>query len=451
MNQAPDPAADRAWPPAGRSWYLVALLTLAYVVSFVDRQILSLLIDPIKADLAITDTQMGLLLGPAFAVFYATMGLPLGYLADRWRRTWILGLGVALWSAATTLSGLARNFVQMLLARMSVGIGEATLSPCAMSLIADSFPEERRGKPIAVYSSAISVGSALAALLGAAVLHWANTSGDVNFPGLGVLAPWQLAFLIVGLPGLLLALAFVGLREPRRRLEAADAAGQRHLGHTLAHAGRHWRLYASFVSVFCVMTIIAYSHGWLAAMFARTWGWAVRDYAILHGSTLLVLGPLAVTIAGSLSDRYTRRGHRDAPLRIAMAGLLFGVPPNVIGPLLDSPWAAFVLLALGNIGLAFVSATGVTALLNIVPANIRAQMVALYYMAISLTGLFLGPSLVGLLNDRVFGVEGVRYSIALLPLLFGLPVFALAPFTLRWYRRALKDPQVCGEAAATAR
>ena len=430
-------AAPRVeYPPGGRAWYMVGLLTIAYVVSFVDRNILGLLIDPIKADLGLSDLQIGLVLGPAFAIFYATMGLPLGYLADRRRRTWIVAAGVAVWSAATAFSGLARNFVQLFIARMSVGVGEATLSPCAMSLIADSYPEERRGKPIAVYSSAISLGSGLAALLGAGVLAWANSNEQTVLPLVGSVTAWQLAFIVVGLPGLLLSLLFLGLPEPKRILAGAQQA-HAHLGHMFAHVGQHAAIYLSFVSIFCCMTIIAYSHGWLAVTFDRTWGWPVEKYALANGITLIILGPAAVNFAGWLSDRYTARGYKDAPLRIAVAGLLLCLPPCVVGPLLGDPWLAFGVLAFGNIGIAFISATGVTALLNIVPPRIRAQTVALYYMAISLTGLMFGPTLVGALNDWVFGVDGVRYSVALLPLVFGAPVAALTPVTLRLYRRAL--------------
>ena len=421
------------YPSAGRAWYMVCLLTIAYVVSFVDRSILGLLIDPIKADLGLSDFQIGLLLGPAFAIFYATMGLPLGYLADRRRRTWIVAAGITLWSAATALSGLARNFGQLFIARMSVGVGEATLSPCAMSLISDSYPEERRGKPIALYSSAISLGSGLAALLGAAVLAWVGSEQKIDWPLVGALSGWQTAFLVVGLPGVLLGALFLLVREPRRI--GVGASG--HLGHMFIHIGRHGAVFACFLSVFCVMTTIAYSHGWLAVMFARTYGWSVEDFAFAYGIALLIVGPLSVNIAGALSDRYTSRGHRDAPMRIALFGLALGVPPCVVGPLLDNAWAAFGMLTLGNVGLAFVTATSVTALLPISPPRIRAQVVALYYMAISLAGLMLGPTLVGALNDMVFGVDGVRYSVAVLPLVFGGPVLALAPLTLRLYRRAL--------------
>jgi len=429
------PAVQVEYPGARRAWYMVFLLTIAYVVSFVDRSILGLLIDPIKADLGLSDFQIGLLLGPAFAIFYATMGLPLGYLADRGRRTWIVAAGITLWSAATALSGLARNFGQLFIARMSVGVGEATLSPCAMSLISDSYPEERRGKPIAFYSSGISLGSGLASLLGAAVLAWLGTESKMWWPLLGPLSGWQTAFLVVGLPGVVLGALFLLVREPRRI--GVSAGG--HLGHMFVHIGRHGAVFACFLSVFCVMTTIAYSHGWLAVTFARTYGWAVEEYAFANGVALLIAGPLAVNLAGALSDRFTSRGHRDAPMRIALAGLAVAVPTCTIGPLLDNAWAAFGLLTLGNVGMAFITATSVTALLPITPARIRAQVVAFYYMAISLAGLMLGPTLVGALNDLVFGTDGVRYSVALLPLVFGGPVLALAPVTLRLYRRALEQ------------
>ena len=425
-----------AYPSSGRAWLLVSLLTVAYVVSFVDRYILSLLIEPVKADLGLTDFQIGLLLGPAFGIFYATMGLPLGYLADRSRRTWIVSAGIAVWTAATALSGLARSFAQMFVARVSVGVGEATLSPCAMSLIADSFPAERRGKPIALYSSAISVGAALAALLGAAVLTWAGAAESLELPFVGPLAPWRTAFLIAAVPGFVLAPIFFLLREPAR-VGASAGRAPRHLGHMLRHVGRHLPTYACFVAVFCYMTITAYSHGWLAVTFQRTYGWPVETYALVNGLTLIVVGPASVMFAGWLSDRLTRRGQADAPMRIALLGLFLSMPPGVIGPLLDSAVAAFVVLSAFTVGAAFISSVGVTALLQIVPARIRAQTIALYYMTISLTGLFLGPSLVGLLNDTVFGADGVRYSVALIPLIFGLPVMLIAPLTLRLYRRAL--------------
>ena len=198
------------------AWVMVSLMMVAYIFSFVDRYILGLLIEPIKADLNLSDTQIGLLLGPAFAIFYATMGLPLGYMADRFKRISIVSIGIFVWSLATAASGFAQNFWHLFTARMMVGVGEATLSPCALSIINDSFPAEKRGRPIGFYTMGMSIGPACAYLAGAAVLTWTNNAGLISIPIVGELAPWQLAFILVGLPGIVLAI-LVSLRKETQK------------------------------------------------------------------------------------------------------------------------------------------------------------------------------------------------------------------------------------------
>ena len=438
MNPGTGAAAQA--PLSGASmvyaWYTVVLLTLAYILSFVDRYILGLLIGPIKADLGLSDTEIGLLLGPAFAVFYVLMGLPLGWLADRARRTWIVGAGILLWSTATAFCGLAKNFVQLGLGRIGVGVGEATLSPCALSMIADRFPEEQRGKPVAFYSAALSLGAGIASLAGASVLAWTSSRGVVDLPWLGEVAPWQFTFLVVALPGLPLALLMFTLREPPRQQSFLDESGQ---GVTVMDAlrevGTNWRAYAGLVSLVCVMTIVAYSQGWLPAMFERTWGWSPQKYALFNGIGLLALGPLTVNLAGWWSDRLYGKGYADAPLRIVMIGVLVLVPTGALAPLMPNGWAAFLLLMVNTVGIAMLSACAPTALLNITPGAIRGQIVALYYIAISLAGLLLGPTTIGLLNDFVFGEQGIRYSAALVPLVFGGPVLLCLGRIRRAYRQ----------------
>ena len=208
---------EKQYPSAAYAWYLVIVLTIAYIVSFVDRYVLGLLAEPIKADLGLTDTQLGLLGGFAFALFYATMGLPLGYLADRKRRTTLLAIGITVWSVATTISGLAKNFYHLFFVRMAVGAGEATLGPCAMSMISDSFPREKRGKPIAFYSAALSLGAGIASLVSATVLTWAKSVPEISVPLLGPVEPWRFTFFVVGIPGILLALLMFTIREPIRQ------------------------------------------------------------------------------------------------------------------------------------------------------------------------------------------------------------------------------------------
>ncbi|MCG8503117.1 MAG: MFS transporter [Sphingomonadales bacterium] len=425
----PTAASEARYPRPAYAWFMVALLTVAYILNFVDRYILGLLAGAIKEDLGLTDTQLGLLGGLAFGLLYAIAGLFMGWLADHVRRTWIVGIGIALWSAATAASGLAKNFGQLFVARMGVGIGESTLSPCAMSMIADSFPEEKRGKPIALYSAALGIGAGLASLLSAAVLQWAASIDQIIFPVIGEVAAWQFVFLVLGIPGVFFSLVFFVLREPPRQRKT----GAGHPWEMLAHVARRWTIYASFVSVFCFMTIMAYSQFFLPLTFERTWGWSPATYAFVNGLTILAVSPLAVNLSGYWSDRLYARGRRDAPLLIAILGVFVIVPTGVIAPLMPSGIAAFVIYGFNTIGIGMVTATGVTALLGITPGRIRAQTIALYYMAISLTGLLIGPPAVGWLNDNVFTPETIRYSMALLPFVFGLPVMLLAPITRRLY------------------
>jgi len=428
-NENLDLETSRQYPSSRYAWYMVILLTVAYVFSFVDRYILGLLIEPIKADLQISDTQIGLLLGPAFAIFYATIGLPLGWLADRKRRTWIVGIGVALWSTATAASGLAKSFGHLFLARMSVGVGEATLSPCTMSMISDSFPKEHRARPIAFYTMALSLGAGIASLVSAGVLEWAKTVPFIELPLVGVVAPWQFTFIIVGLPGLVLSLLMFTLREPKRHSNVIDpervGSQSNNLLDMLKHIYRHWKVFLPFLAVFCFMTVLAYSQGWGAPMFQRTWGWEPSRYATVNAIIVLAVGPATVNFAGWLSDRWTARGFKDAPLRIALIGVLVMVVSGVAAPLMPSPWLAMALLGLNTVGIAMTSAVGVTALLNISPAAMRGQIVAFYYMCISLAGLMLGPTTIALLNDNVFGEMGIRYSMALLPALYGIPILLM--------------------------
>lgn len=206
------------------SWYVLGVLVVVYILNFIDRQILSILAVDIKRDLQLTDGQLGFLGGAAFAVFYALFGVPLGRLADRWHRVRLLTLGLLLWSAMTALSGFARNYLTLSLARMGVGVGEATASPTAYSLISDYFPARKRATALAIYSSGLYLGGGVSLLIGAKI----SKVWDAAYPGGGIggLVGWQAAFLAVGIPGILLAIWVASLREPAR--PAAETAGGRH-------------------------------------------------------------------------------------------------------------------------------------------------------------------------------------------------------------------------------
>ena len=208
------------------AWYIVFVLMLCYTLSLIDRQILSLLVAPMKRDLHINDTRIGLLQGVSFAVFYTLAGLPLGRLADSQPRRMIVTVGVVVWSILTAACSAARNFWALFLTRMGVGVGEAALSPSAFSLIADAFPPGQLGLALSFYSMGIYVGSGLAMIVGGSVVQSVSYRPELALPLLGTIASWRATFLIVGLPGLFVALLTLTIREPQRRalLRASDGS-----------------------------------------------------------------------------------------------------------------------------------------------------------------------------------------------------------------------------------
>ena len=420
------------YPSPARAWYLVTLLTVAYVFSFIDKYLPALLVEPIKHDLGASDTQMGLLLGPAFAVLYATLGLPLGWLADRTRRTTLVAAGVALWSLATAVSGLARSFSHLILARVGVGVGDAALAPCALSLISNSFPPAKRGRPVALYIAAQSFGAGLAMLGGAAVLVWAGTRTSISLPLVGNVAPWQLTFLAMGLPGLLVAVLLYLAREPERE---PSATGNVSIRATLRWLRVRWRAFASLTTIVCVMTIVAYSQNWYAALFQRQWGWDITRYATWSGLALIIIGPLVVNATGWWCDRLLGRGRPDGPLTAVIAGTVLLLPPGILAPLMPTGELAFGIWLINLCGLSMVSAAAPVALLAITPGEMRGQVSALFYMVIMLVGLVVGPLAVGLSNDQLFAGERLNLACALVPVIVGVPGLALLGYTRRHYAR----------------
>ncbi|WP_445784633.1 MFS transporter [Sphingorhabdus sp.] len=435
--QAAAAESVKPYPSAAAGWFLVVMLTVGYIFSFVDRYILGLLIEPIKAEFDLSDRSIGWLLS-AFTLVYGFVGIFMGWLVDRGKRLWIVSIGVALWSLATVATGMAKNFVQLFTARMGVGIGEATLSPATFSMIGDSFPTEKRGKPIAFYSAALPIGAGLASLLSGAVIAWTASSGNQSLPFFGELSPWRYTMIIVGLPGLLLALIFLLMKEPARRPAAASSDVISGSGFTdaLRYLWDNKALYIGFVLVICAMTAIAYSQGFLAPTFERTWGWSPQKYAYVNGIALLLIGPLNMMIMGSISDWWTKKGVKDASLHILYIGFFIMIPSGVIPLFMPTAELAFALLCINTIGIGIVSAIGVTSLLVITPAQIRGQVVALYYLAISWFGS-LGPIAVGELSSGVFGEDNLRYAVAAVPVIFAIAPLLMMPLTKRLYREQM--------------
>lgn len=426
------------YPSTRRAWYTVILLTLAYILSFLDRQIMSLLIEPIKSSFELSDTQVGLLLGPAFAVCYVTLGYPAGLLADRKSRKAIITAGISVWCIMTALCGMAKGFTQLFAARVGVGVGEATLTPAALSLICDSFPRERRARPISVYMTGIALGSALAYLIGGQLLEPMLALPPLHVPVIGLIYSWQLAFIVLGLPGLLLAFFIAGIREPARQdlNRSLDASSIREAFAAAFHYIRNrWQAYSSLTIGMCANTIIGYIASWNVVLFQRRWHWSIGDIGIALGLILLVCGPLGTLLSGTAADRLSRAGYKDSAMRVTTVGIVVMVIFSVLYPIAHSPAIVLSFFAITVLAAAAAAASGAVALMTLSPNQIRAQATALYWIVKNLAGLMLGPLSVGFLTDRVFGDPAkVGNSMAVASIVFGAIGVAALALGFRHYR-----------------
>ncbi|MDN5513783.1 MAG: MFS transporter [Pseudomonas sp.] len=428
---------NNGYPSSARAWATVAILMVAYVLSFVDRQILNLLVEPIRRDLAINDTQMSLLMGLSFALFYTVCGIPLGRVADTRSRRGLIAVGILFWSAATAACGMAKMYWQFLLCRIGVGVGEAALSPAAYSLIADSFPAERRATAISVYSMGVYLGSGLAFLVGGLVIQFASAQGDVTLPVLGEVRPWQLIFLILGVAGVLFTLLMLAVKEPARRGAGAGVAVP------LSEVGRYIRANRRTVLLhnfgFAGLAFAGYgSAAWVPTFYIRTYGWDAGQVGIVYGSIVAVFGCLGIVFGGRLADWMAKRGRSDANMRVGLYAALGALPMVVLFPLMDSAFWASVLMAPTVFCLSMPFGVAPAAIQEIMPNSMRGQASAIYLFVITLIGLGVGPTAVALVTDFVFADDAsLRYSLLIVTTLAVLMSIVLLAKGLKPYRESV--------------
>jgi MFS family permease len=428
---------NNGYPSSARAWVTVAILMVAYVLSFVDRQILNLLVEPIRRDLAINDTQMSLLMGLSFALFYTVCGIPLGRVADTRSRRGLIAIGILFWSAATAACGMAKMYWQFLLCRIGVGVGEAALSPAAYSLIADSFPAERRATAISVYSMGVYLGSGLAFLVGGLVIQFASAQGDVTLPVLGEVRPWQLIFLILGVAGVLFTLLMLAVKEPARRGAGAGVAVP------LSEVGRYIRANRRTVLLhnfgFAGLAFAGYgSAAWVPTFYIRTYGWDAGQVGIVYGCIVAVFGCLGIVFGGRLADWMAKRGRSDANMRVGLYAALGALPLVVLFPLMETAFWASVLLAPAVFCLSMPFGVAPAAIQEIMPNSMRGQASAIYLFVITLIGLGVGPTAVALVTDFVFADDNaLRYSLLIVTTLAVLMSIILLAKSLKPYRESV--------------
>lgn len=430
-------------PSYAYEWYVVVICMLAYIFSFVDRQILALMIEPIKRDLQLSDTQFSLLHGLAFSLFYAVMGIPIALLADRYSRPKIIAVGVAFWSLATAACGLSRSFAQMFLARIGVGVGEAALSPATYSMLSDMFPREKLGRAVGIYSIGSFIGGGMAFLIGGYVIDLLKSVDTVALPGLGALRPWQVAFFIVGLPGLLIALlVLLTVRDPQRlglRRNAAGQIEQPAMKDAFRFLGRHRRTFLCHYIGFSFYAMVLFALlGWTPAFYMRKFGMSPGEAGYMLGTVVLVANTAGVFCGGWLMDWLARRGYSDAPLRAGAIGAAGMALPAVIFTQVDSLWLSVALLLPAMFFASFPMPTSTAAMQILPPNQIRAQVSALFLLISNLIGLGLGTTAVALLTDRLFGSPGaVGQSMSVLVGAATVLCIGLLAAGCRYYRLSL--------------
>jgi MFS family permease len=395
----------------GYKAYVLFILVVVYTFNFIDRQIISILAEPIKHELELSDTQLGLLGGPMFGLLYATLGIPIAWLADRKSRVWIMTISLAVWSAFTALCGLANSFGKLALARMGVGIGEAGGVAPAYSLISDYFPREARGRALAVYSFGIPIGSALGILFGGFM------ASEVS---------WRAAFIWIGLAGVILAPVFrLTVADPRRGQYDAEAASKeapalRDVLRTLSTKGSFWQLAVGASSG----SILGYGlMFWLPAFFQRSWGMDLKEVALLVASIVFVGGVVGMFAGGALVDKLGSKGVRYYAAIPAVAASL-AIPAFAVAILSPSRDAAFFLFVIPQALCTVWLGPVITTLQHLVPPNMRTTASALFLFINNLIGLGLGALLFGALSDKLrpyYGEDALRYA-----LLCGLGFFVVS-------------------------
>ena len=421
--------------------YVLVVLLIAYILSFVDRNILAVLVGPIRQQFEISDFQFSIISGWAFTLFYIVLGLPIGWLADRFSRKWIITTGVFFWSVMTCVSGFTRTFGSFFVARVGVGVGEAALSPAAYSILSDYFSPSRLRWATAIYAMGITLGAGLSYRIGGWLFDRLSTMDFSHIPLISDMHAWQLTFVVVGLPGFIVVLLLFFVREPVRHQTLQQTENPPPLREVIAYMRQRWQAFSSLIFGVCMKAVIGYGTMlWYVEFLVRTYGMSKTDAGIAFGNIFLI-GGTAGTLAGAFFASWLqRRGYVDANMRMIMLSSLLVLIPAITTPLMPGSELAIVLawvvitLHYTHFGVAMAGLQLIT------PNRMRAQVSALLLFMTNLFGLALGGSFVAFFTDFVFADDqALRYSLSIVAAI----VYPLAGIVVAWglqyYRRALAE------------
>lgn len=429
------------YPPRHVAWWGCVVLTFGSILGFADRGIVNLFVVPIQRDLQLNDTQISLILGLAFGLFNALLGLPLGRWVDSGNRTRIAALGVAVWSVATAACGLATNFWQLFLARAGVGGGEATIAPAGVSLLADLFPPNRRGLPLGIFYGSLFLGSGGALLVGG--LLW-RILGDrlIVLPIVGALHSWQVILLIVAAAGLLIAPLTLTIREPVRRNAAggAEAAGTP-LSEVLRFYRTHARTLGGHHLAFLCFNFTLYAgSAWLPTLLVRNYGWDLTQAGTTMGGMMLILGPAGSATAGLLADWLGRRGRSDSKFVVCIgAALAMVILTGALTTSLPPPGILAVLAGFAFFG-TFSLPMAAGTLQDLMPNAMRGQAIAIFLALVNVVAGSLAATTVAVLTDYLFRDPAkINLAFGLVGLFASLLAGGVLVLTRASYRRTVLE------------
>lgn len=423
------------YPRGRRAWTLVSIFAVASVVSVLDRGVLNLVVDPVRADLGISDVQISLLQGLSFGLFYATVSVPLGFLADRVQRLRLITAGVFLWSLATIMGGFAPTYEWMFASRLLLGLGEATLGPCAVSMIGDMFPPTRRGRPMSVYMLGQAVSGGLSMMLIGLILVHASQGLFDAVPVLRDFAPWRVVFVIAGMLGLGVAVLFMTQREPARRGMAMQARGRAGIAEAVGYLWTNRAVFVPFYLGFSVFTLASYGiMAWSAVVLMRQFDMAPGLVSRDLGVATLIAGTAGPLLAGVIIDYQARRRRRTAKLRMLTVLPLLALP-SAMATYAPTGAAALILLSLVCLVLPMVGTSMMCGVQEMVPNTMRGMAVALFGLLNTFIGAAMGPFLIALITEQVFRdprLVGVSVVVVATPaILIGSGLYLLSYLAMR--------------------
>ena len=450
---APAPAASGAWPSARIANYTCFLLLLSTAFAQLDIAIVPYLAGSMKRDLHISDTSLSLLIGASFALFYTIVGIPIAWFLDRYSRRWILAMAITVWSLGTALCGVSQNYAQLFVSRFLVGAGEAVNGPASYAILSDLFPREKLPRAIATMKIGTIAGPAISLLISYFLLSAFLHIRPIPVP-FGQIHGWQLVFILVGLPGVLVSvLMLTTMPEPARQTISGQLRGWAERPSAMAarlvswfgdfgvafdYIGRHWKVFVPMFASLFVSSLGLGSATWTPIFYERTFGWGPAKLAGLNIVPAFLLAPLGLWAGVKIAEHLAARGRADAALQTQIIARLIGLPA-IFAVLAPSPWIAWGLSALG-VFVVSVGAPAQNAAFQIVtPTELRGKMTALFLFIFSVVGVAFAPVITALITDFILKDESqIKWAIFVPAVVFGPISLVITWLGLKPYEREVQ-------------